>query len=95
MSLQPLYDRVLVRRNAAVTETKSGIFLPGTASEKSSSATVVAVGQGRYDQGALVPMTVAVDDTVLIGKHAGVEVEVEGEKLVILNETEVLAIVKG
>jgi chaperonin GroES len=95
MSLQPLYDRVLVRRNAAVTETKSGILIPTTASEKSSSATVVAVGQGRYEKGALVPMTVVVDDTVLIGKHSGVEVDVDGEKLVILNETEILAVVKA
>lgn len=93
MKLRPLYDRVLIQR-IEVTESKGGILLPGTVKDRPVEGIVLAIGEGRLDptNERLMPMTVTVGDKVLIGRHAGVEVEVDREKLVIVNETEILAI---
>jgi chaperonin GroES len=97
LSLQPLYDRVLVKR-VPVTESK-GIIIPGAAGlNQTTTATVIDVGPGRTEAGILVPMTVKVGDVILLGQRAGVEVDVEvdGDKvtLAIINETDILAIYK-
>ncbi len=92
--LQPLADRVVVKRIKQEEVTASGIVLPDTAKEKPAEGEVVAVGPGRLDdKGNRVPMEVKVGDKVLFTKYGPTEVKVEGEELLILNEDSVLAIV--
>ena len=93
--VQPLADRLVVRPNEREEMTVSGIVLPDTAKEKPQEGTVVAVGPGRLnEQGKRVALEVKNGDTVLYAKYAGTEVKIEGEDLLILKETDVLAIVK-
>ena len=93
--VQPLADRLVVRPNEREEMTVSGIVLPDTAKEKPQEGTVIAVGPGRLnEQGKRVALEVSVGDTVLYAKYAGTEVKIEGEDLLILKETDVLAIVK-
>ena len=93
--LQPLGDRVVIKPMAREEMTKSGIVLPDTAKEKPQEGTVVAAGPGRLDEkGARVKMEVAVGDTVLYARYAGTEVKIDGQDLLILRETDVLAVVK-
>jgi chaperonin GroES len=92
--VQPLADRLVVRPNEREEMTVSGIVLPDTAKEKPQEGTVVAVGPGRLnEQGKRVALEVKTGDTVLYAKYAGTEVKIEGEDLLILKETDVLAIV--
>ena len=92
---QPLADRVVVRSNERAQTTSGGVVLPDTAKEKPQEGTVVAVGPGRLnEQGKRVALEVKTGDTVLYAKYAGTEVKIEGEDLLILKETDVLAIVK-
>ena len=92
--VQPLADRVVVRANEREEMTLSGIVLPDTAKEKPQEGTVVAVGPGRLnEQGKRVAPEVKTGDTVLYAKYAGTEVKIDGEDLLILKETDVLAIV--
>ena len=93
--VQPLADRLVVRPNEREEMTISGIVLPDTAKEKPQEGTVVAVGPGRLNEdGKRVPLEVSNGDIVLYAKYAGTEVKIEGEDLLILKETDVLAIVK-
>jgi chaperonin GroES len=93
--VQPLADRLVIRANEREEMTVSGIVLPDTAKEKPQEGTVIAVGPGRLnDKGDRVALEVSVGDTVLYAKYAGTEVKVEGEDLLILKESDVLAIVK-
>ncbi|HHV45101.1 MAG TPA: co-chaperone GroES [Firmicutes bacterium] len=93
-SLKPLADRVIVKPREAEEKTKGGIVIPDTAKEKPQEAEVVAVGPGAYDdEGNRKPMNVKVGDIVLFGKYAGTEVKIDGEKYLILRESELLAIV--
>ncbi len=89
INVTPLHDRVLVRPAAAETKTAGGIIIPDTAKEKPQRGTVVAVGTGKKDE----PMTVKKGDTVLYGKYAGTEIVVENEDLIIMRESDILAIV--
>jgi chaperonin GroES len=91
MKLVPLEDRVVVKVIEEEDKTVSGIVLPDTAKEKPQKATVVAVGPGRYDNGTLVPMGVAVGDTVIYSKYGGTEVKVEGDELLVLRASDILA----
>ena len=91
MNLKPLGDRLIVELLEEEELTVSGIVLPDTAKEKPQKATVVAVGPGRYDNGALIPMGVAEGDTVIYSKYGGTEVKVEGEELLILRASDILA----
>ena len=93
--LRPLGDRVVIEPTPREEMTKSGIVLPDTAKEKPQEGTVVAVGPGRLnDKGARVAPEVKTGDVVLYAKYAGTEVKIGGEDLLILKETDVLAIVK-
>ena len=93
--VQPLADRLVVRPNEREEMTVSGIVLPDTAKEKPQEGTVIAVGPGRLDdKGARVKPEVKNGDTVLYAKYAGTEVKIDGEELLILKESDVLAIVK-
>ncbi|MTI63428.1 co-chaperone GroES [Methylophaga sp.] len=95
MNLKPLYDRLVVRRLEAETTTKSGIIIPDKASEKPTQGEVVAVGEGAMtDAGVRREMTVKVGDRVLFGQYAGSEVKVDGETLLVMKESDILAIVE-
>ena len=89
MNIKPLSDRVLVEPAAAEEKTAGGIYIPDTAKEKPQRGTVVAVGPGKADE----PTTVKKGDQVLYGKYSGTELQVEGKDLLIMRESDILAIV--
>ena len=92
ISLRPLDDRIVVRRLEAEEKTEGGIVLPDTAKEKPQRGEVLAVGEGKLnDNGKRSKLEVALSDTVLFGKYAGTEVKVQGEELIIMRESDVLA----
>jgi chaperonin GroES len=92
--LQPLHDRVLVRRVKEEEKSKGGIIIPDTAKEKPQEGEVLAVGPGaRGDDGKRVELSVAVGDRILFGKWSGSEVTLDGEDLIIMNETDILGII--
>ena len=96
MKLKPLDDRVVVKQSDAEETTAGGIVLPDAAQEKPNQGKVVAIGPGSLlDNGERAAMSVKKGDEVLYGKYSGTEVEVNGEKLVILKETDILAVVEG
>ena len=93
--LQPLADRVVVKANEREEMTLSGIVLPDTAKEKPQEGTIVAVGPGRMNEkGERIPLEVNSGDTVLYAKYAGTEIKNDGEELLILRESDVLAVLK-
>ena len=96
MNIRPLHDRVVVRRQEEEATSAGGIVLPGSAKEKPNQGEVVAVGSGRIlDNGESRPVDVKVGDTVVFGKYAGSDtIEVDGEELVILSESDIKAIVE-
>ena len=96
MNLQPLEDRIVVRPSESEATTASGLVIPDTAKEKPQQGDVLAVGPGRRSDntGEIVPMDVAVGDTVVYSKYGGTEITVVGEDLLILNARDVLALVK-
>ena len=92
MAFRPLHDRVLVRRVEAEAKTAGGIIIPDSAKEKPSEGTVLAIGQGRYGtDGKITPLVVKVGDRVLFEKYSGSEIKVDGEDLLVLRESDVLA----
>ena len=96
MKVKPLYDRVIVKRLEAETQTASGIIIPDNAKEKPLQGIVRAVGNGKVaDNGEVRPLQVQEGDRVLIGKYAGTEIKVGFEELLILREDEILAIVEA
>lgn len=96
MKLEPLGDRVVVEPIEEEEMTASGIVLPDTAKEKPQRGKIIAAGPGRLDdEGKRLPMSVAVDEVVLYAKYAGTEIKLEGKKLLILKESDVLAIVES
>jgi chaperonin GroES len=96
LKLRPLYDRIVVRRKEAQERTASGLYIPDTAKEKPQQAEVVAVGDGKFDDGGKrMKLDVKPGDTVLIGKYSGTEIKIDDVEYTILREDEVLAIVEG
>src|SRR5713226_9446639 len=96
LNLRPLGDRVVIEPNEGEEVTTGGILLPETAKEKPQQGTIVAIGAGRRDDdGKLVPMDVSLNDKVLYAKYAGTEIKLDGKKVLILKETDSLAIVTG
>ncbi|HYU56591.1 MAG TPA: co-chaperone GroES [Actinomycetota bacterium] len=93
-SLEPLEDRIVVKPGEEEETTVSGIVIPDTAKEKPQEGEVMAVGPGRFEDGARVPMDVKVGDTVVYSKYGGTEVKVEGEEYLVLSARDVLAIVR-
>lgn len=94
ISFKPLGSRVVIEPLEQEEVTAGGIVLPETAKEKPQKGTVLAIGAGdRDDEGKRIPMDVAVGDVVLYAKYAGTEVKVDGKKLLILKENDILAIV--
>jgi chaperonin GroES len=95
MKLKPLGNRVVIEPIEQEEITAGGIVLPETAKEKPQKGTVVAVGDGdRDDSGKRIEMDVKEGDTVLFAKYAGTEIKVDNKKLLIMRETDLLAIVK-
>ena len=95
LNLKPLGDRVVVEPLEKEERTASGIILPETAKEKPQEGEILAVGPGRRDDsGKLVAMDVKKGDTILYAKYAGTEVKIEDKKLLILKESDILAIVE-
>ena len=94
ISLKPLGNRVIVEPSEAEEVTAGGIVLPDTAKEKPQKGTVLATGPGeRDDDGKYIPMDVKNGDVVLYAKYSGTEIKVDGKKLLILRESDLLAIV--
>jgi chaperonin GroES len=92
MGLKPLDDRIVVKRLDSEEKSEGGIFLPDTAKEKPQKGKVVAVGEGKIlDSGERSKMILKKGDTILFGKYSGTDVNVDGEELVIMRESEVLA----
>jgi chaperonin GroES len=89
MKMKPLGTRVIIEPLAAEVKTQSGIIIPDSAKEKPQSGTVVAVGPGKKDE----PMEVKVGDVVLYGKYAGTEISFEKKDYLIMNQSDILAIV--
>jgi len=96
MKIRPLHDRVVVRRSEQEKTTAGGILLPGSAAEKPNEGEIVAVGQGRVlNNGEVHPLAVKVGDKVLFGQYAGSNVvKVDGEELLIMNESEIFAVLE-
>ncbi|MCR5779647.1 MAG: co-chaperone GroES [Bacteroidaceae bacterium] len=88
MKIQPLADRVLIEPAAAETQTIGGIIIPDTAKEKPLKGTVIAVGKGTKDE----EMVLKAGDTVLYGKYAGTELEFEGQKYLVMRQSDVVAV---
>ena len=96
MNLKPLGDRLIVKAVEEEATTASGIVLPDTAKEKPQKGEVLAVGDGKVDDsGNRQPLDVAAGDTVLYSKYGGTEIKVDGEDLLVLRESDVLAKVEG
>ena len=95
IKLKPLQDRVIVKQTEAEEKTKSGIVLPDSAKEKPTKGKVIAVGPGKLDDnGKPMEVGVRVGDSVYYGKYAGTDVEVEGQKFVILRENDILGVLE-
>ena len=96
MNIKPLADRVVVEPIEQEEMTAGGIILPETAKEKPQEGKILAAGPGdRDDEGKRIAMEVKVGDKVLYAKYSGTEVKVDGKKLLILRESDILAIVEG
>ena len=91
--VSPLADRVVVKALEETEQMRGGLYIPDTAKEKPQQGEIVAVGPGRFDEGNRVPMDVKVGDKVLYGKYSGTEVTIDGEQLLILRESDVLAVI--
>ncbi|TGL53051.1 co-chaperone GroES [Leptospira kemamanensis] len=92
-SIKPLGDRVVVEPKNESEEKIGSIIVPDTAKEKPQEGKVIAVGQGRYEDGKLVPLEVKVGDTVLYGKYSGTEIKQGGKDLLIIREIDILGVV--
>ncbi|MBM9594954.1 co-chaperone GroES [Roseitranquillus sediminis] len=96
MAFKPLHDRVLVRRVEGDEKTKGGLIIPDSAKEKPAEGEIIACGEGaRKDSGELIEMSVKPGDRVLFGKWSGTEVNLEGEELLIMKESDILGIIEG
>ena len=95
MELKPKYDRVVIRRDdKAKDTTEGGIIIPDVAKELPYEGTVIAVGQGKYEDGVFRPLLVKDGSRVLFGKYSGNEVQWGGEKLLMMREDEILAVIE-
>lgn len=94
INIKPLYDRVLIRVSNQEQKTASGIIIPDTAQEKPIKGEIVAAGPGiRGENNQLIPLAVKAGDKVLFGKWGGTEIEYKGEKLLIMKESDIFAII--
>jgi len=95
MKVQPLYDRLLIKRVEEIAKTAGGLFIPDAAKEKPQEGRVIATGRGkRADGGNVLGLTVALGDRVLFTKHSGDEIQIDGEPHLIIREDDVLAVLE-
>ena len=96
MNIQPLHDRVIVKRVEEEEKTKGGIIIPDTAKEKPQEGLVIAVGSGRIEEEGKkkVPLEVKKGDRVLFSKYAGTEINIDGEEHLIMKEEDIIALIK-
>ena len=96
MALQPLEDRIVVKPGDAEETTASGLVIPDTAKEKPQQGEVLAIGPGKRSEqtGEIIPLDIAVGDTLVYSKYGGTEITLDGADVLILNARDVLAIVK-
>ena len=96
MSLRPLADHVLIRRHEMNDQHQGGIIIPDTAQEKPQEGEILAVGPGRMlDDGHRQPIAVAIGDTVMFGKYAGTEIQLDHEDLLIMRESDLLGMLSS
>jgi chaperonin GroES len=95
LKIEPLADRVVIKPAEAETQRASGLYVAETAKEKPQKGTVVSVGPGKYEDGKLEPMSVAVGDTVLFAKYAGTEIRLNDEDVLIMSQKDILAKING
>jgi chaperonin GroES len=95
MKFRPLHDRVVVKRVEEDTKTKGGIIIPDTAQEKPMQGKIIAVGPGARDEsGKLIPIDLKAGDYVLFGKWSGTEVKIDGDELLIMNESDIMGVLE-
>ena len=95
VAIKPLEDRIVVQAVDAESTTASGLVIPDTAKEKPQEGIVLAVGPGRFEDGARVPLDVTVGDKVLYSKYGGTEVKYAGEEYLVLSARDVLAVIEA
>lgn len=96
MAFRPLHDRVLIRRLESDSKTAGGIIIPDTVKEKPVQAEVVACGTGTRDEsGKLIPLDVKTGDVILFSKWSGTEVNLDGEELLVIKESDIMGIIEG
>ena len=93
VKVAPLSDRVVIKALEDTETMRGGLYIPDTAKEKPQQGEVIAVGPGRFEKGERVPMEVKVGNKVLYGKYSGTDVTIDGAQVLILRESDVLAIV--
>jgi chaperonin GroES len=87
----PLADRVAIKPVEETAEMRGGLYIPDTAKEKPIQGEILAVGPGRMERGARVPMELKVGDRVVYGKYTGTQVELDGEEIILIKESDVIA----
>jgi chaperonin GroES len=92
IQIQPLADRVVVRPLEDAEQMRGGLFIPDTAKEKPQQGEIIAVGPGRFEKGERVPMELKRGQKVLFGKYSGAEVTLDDEEVLIIKESDVLAV---
>jgi chaperonin GroES len=94
MKFRPLHDRVVIRRVKEDTKSKGGIIIPENAREKPVQGEVVAIGPGKRDEtGKLIPLDVKAGEFILFGKWSGTEVKIDGEELLIIQESDIMGVI--
>ena len=91
VKILPLADRVAIRPMEETETMKGGLYIPDTAKEKPIQGDVIAVGQGRLEKGERVPMELKVGDRVVYGKYSGTQVDLDGEEVILIKESDVIA----
>lgn len=93
MNSKPLFDRVVIQVDPSEEKTSAGFFIPASSTEKANTGTVVATGPGKITKdGTIIPMTVQTNDRVMFPVNAGIKVKIEGQELLVINETDIIAI---
>jgi chaperonin GroES len=92
MELKPLGENVVVKQAEAEQQTKSGFIIPDSAQEKPQKGTVIAVGEGKFEKGARVPVDVKVGDTVIYSKYGGTDVKIDEVEYKILKSSDIYAV---
>ena len=93
MAIKPLGDRVLLEVLEDDLQKQGSIYIPDTAKEKPQQGKIISVGNGRYEDGKLIPLDVKAGDTVLFGKYSGTEVKYQGKEFLIVRENDILAVI--